>query len=113
MLVAKTEHWNHYARIRQDLFGFGDTMALSPTTYNDALLIQTTTGAHRAARVAKILANAHLPIVLRHLRVEVWSWSLKGARGKRKLWTLRREGFRLEPDGATVHVFESNDPFYL
>lgn len=109
VLVAKTEHWNHYAKCTQDLFGFVDTVALDPTTYDDFLCIQSTTDSHHSARVKKILANENLATILRHARVEVWSWA---QRGKRKLWTVRREGFQLHPDN-TCTSFTCRDPIYL
>lgn len=52
--------------------------------------IQATTGDHAAARVAKLLESEHLaPWLEAGNRAQVWSWSLRGARGKRKTWTLR------------------------
>lgn len=54
-------------------------------------------GAH-AARRSKIEA-LELAQKIRESRVvhiEVWSWAKQGARGKRKLWTLRRERWILD-----------------
>ena len=46
-----TEHWNSYAKIRQDLWGFVDIIALKP---NQILGVQTTTASNMSARVKKI-----------------------------------------------------------
>lgn len=46
-----TEHYNYYARIRQDLWGFGDIIALKP---GQRLCVQTTTASNMSARVKKI-----------------------------------------------------------
>jgi hypothetical protein len=72
----------------QDLFGFIDTMA----TNGDRLLaIQSTDGNHHATRVNKILELPVAKLLVYHMEIEVWSWSKKGKRGKRKLWQLRQE----------------------
>ena len=113
MLIAKTEHYDYYGGRRKDLFGFVDTIALNPTTVKDVLFIQSTSDSNRWARRNKILANPHLPIILRHVRVEVWSWKERaGSTPKRKLWRLRRDGFKLHDDGATVSTYLSTDPLY-
>lgn len=54
--------------------------------------IQATSGTNHAARIAKAKAEPRL----RHWvdaggRFEIWSWAKRGARGKRKTWTLRTE----------------------
>jgi hypothetical protein len=89
--VAITEHWNQYAHIRQDLFGFGDLLAFR-SGQPGSVLVQTTSGANHAARRTKILAN---PIALDWLKAGNWillqSWRKGGAAGKRKLWTEKSE----------------------
>lgn len=49
---AITEHWNHFAKIRQDLFGFADVLAMKPN--HTPRLIQITSGSNVSARVKKI-----------------------------------------------------------
>ena len=49
--VAIVEHWNAFARIRQDLFGFIDILALKD---KEVLAIQTTTASNMSARATKI-----------------------------------------------------------
>ena len=52
--VAITEHWNPFARIRQDLFGMIDILVLDPPKI---LGVQCTSRSNHSARVKKILAN--------------------------------------------------------
>lgn len=88
------EHWNSYARIRLDLFGFIDLLWIRP----DGVLvgIQACAGSSHAARRSKILASDMLPHWLQCGReVEVWSWAKQGPRGKAKRWTLRTEALKL------------------
>lgn len=114
---AITEHWNQFAKIRQDLFGFIDIVALTP---DHIVAIQTTTSAHLAERIAKA---QKLPGFWKWLegggKIEFHGWSKRGERGKRKLWTLRREIF--DPTEArtdrphqalrtAVHLREFLDP---
>lgn len=49
-MVAIVEKWNPHARIRQDLFGIADLLAVG----KDVLMVQTTTATNMAARVNKI-----------------------------------------------------------
>lgn len=83
------EKWNSYVKIRQDLFGCIDIVALTP----DGILgIQTTDGTSHAKHVDKILAEPRAKKwVESGGRFELWSWSKRGDRGSRKLWTLRVE----------------------
>lgn len=83
------EKWNNHVKIRQDLFGCIDIIALTP---NGILAIQSTSGAHHADHVAKILAEPRArKWVEAGGRLELWSWAKRGDRGARKLWTLRVE----------------------
>ncbi len=87
--AAIVERWNQYAKIRQDLFGVFDLLAVG----NGRILgIQVSSGSNHAARVHKIQEWAGLKDWLAAGgHAEVWTWSKKGARGKRKLWTLRSQ----------------------
>jgi hypothetical protein len=93
-LASVVERWNAHAKIRQDLFGFIDMLAIR--TGERPLGIQATTSSNTAARLAKALA---LPALKTWLEAgctfEVWAWSKKGPRGKRKLWTLTRRAVTL------------------
>ncbi len=77
--TAIVEHWNAHARIRQDLFGFIDILALRE---GETLAVQATSGSNVSARVAKIAASETAPIVRKAgWRIEVWGWR-KNAAGK-------------------------------
>jgi len=49
--VAVVERWNPHIKIRQDLFGFVDLLAIRR---GETLAVQTTTGDHLADRIAKL-----------------------------------------------------------
>jgi hypothetical protein len=109
MLVAKTEHYNWHGRVRVDLWGFIDTLALDPApgAVSNTLAIQSTTHDHHSHRVTKILEHENTLTVLRHWQVEVWSWGKQGPRGKKKEWTLRRTGFSFR--GKRIITFDCSD----
>lgn len=94
--VAITEHWNMYAKIRQDLFGFGDLLAFRPGQPG-SVLVQTTSGTNHAARRTKILQNE---VARDWLKAGNWillqSWRKGGAVGKRKVWTEKSEYLSLD-----------------
>ncbi|MDH5251877.1 MAG: hypothetical protein OEW25_01010 [Nitrospira sp.] len=81
------ERWNPHAKIRQDLFGFIDILGMRPG--EPLLAIQATSAGNVNARVTKIMAT---PLsqdwISTGSRLEVWGWAKRGAKGKRKLWTL-------------------------
>lgn len=83
------ERFNSHVRILQDLFGCIDIIAITP---DGILAIQATTGDNHASRVTKILEEPRAKKwVEAGARFEVWTWSKRGERGARKLWTLRVE----------------------
>ena len=83
--VWRTETWNAFAKIRQDLFGFVDLVALGD---GQTIGIQTTTGDHAAERVKKIQGHDNLAAV-------------KGAG-----WSIHVHGWRKLKDGWQVRVIE-------
>lgn len=89
--VAVVERWNPYAKVRQDLFGFIDLVAIRAGE-NGVLAVQCTSGANHALRRNKI---AEIPLAQTWLdvgcRIQIISWSKRGPRGKRKEWTIRVE----------------------
>lgn len=88
--AAVVEHWNPWAKVRQDLYGFIDVLAIK-TDEPGVLAIQTTTTGHVANRMEKAKASPNLGIWLAcKNRFEVWGWAKRGARGERKTWTLDR-----------------------
>lgn len=83
------ERWIPFARIRKDLFGFVDVLAMKPG--GGFLGIQTTTRSNASARIQKIHESELAQIWIEApARLEVWAWSKQGPRGERKVWTVRR-----------------------
>ncbi len=74
------EKWNAFARIRQDLFGIIDVVAVKPGTVG-VLGVQTTSYSNVSARIKKSMANKVLPVWVRAgNRFVVHGWK-KGVRG--------------------------------
>jgi len=85
------ERWNPFAGVRVDLFSFIDLIVLDGAG-GGPLGVQVTTGQHVVEHIAKIRAEPrHAAWLASPARIEVWGWAKQGARGKRKLWALRRE----------------------
>lgn len=81
--VAVVERWNPHARIRQDLFGVLDLLAVRD---GQTLGVQTTSGSNVAARARKIAEAEQVPALRKAgwlLHVHGWR---KGANGR---WALR------------------------
>jgi hypothetical protein len=77
-LVAIVEHWNPFARIRQDLFGFIDLLAIR----RDETLAVQVTASGVSSRVKKIEASPHLSRVREAgWKIFVHGWR-KNAAGK-------------------------------
>lgn len=81
--VEVVEHWNPHARIRQDLFGFADLIAMKPG-FAPLLVQVTSTG--WVSRIAKIAKEPRAAIARASgFRIEIHGWrKLKSNRGK---WT--------------------------
>jgi hypothetical protein len=81
--AAVVEKWNPHARIRQDLFGCIDIIAVGN---GETLAVQTTSGSNVSARVKKIAEAEALPdIRAAGWKIFVHGWR-KAANGR---WTLR------------------------
>lgn len=75
----RTEHWNSFARIRQDLFGFVDVLAVGGE--HGTLGVQCTSDSNVAARVRKIKESPILPVLLEaDWKIEVWGWKKKAGK---------------------------------
>jgi hypothetical protein len=75
--------------ITRDLFGVIDIVALAGPRI---IGIQVTSGSNHAARIAKIAAEPRARAWCEAGgKIEVWSWSKRGAKGKRKVWTMREQ----------------------
>lgn len=85
------ERWNQWAHKRQDFGGFADILAYKPGE-SGVLAVQACSdnGGDVSAHIKKLVAIANVrPWILSNNRLEIWGWGLRGARGERKLWTLR------------------------
>lgn len=78
------ERWNPYARVRVDLFGFIDIVAIK-----DGVIagVQTTSQSNVGARVKKILAIPQAKLwLLAGGKIIVHGWVKKGKKDARKTW---------------------------
>ena len=83
------ERWNPHARIRQDLFGCIDIVAVGDGMRVTG--IQACAGASVAARLKKAMAEPRLKLWLNSGGTfEVWGWRKVGKAGKRKTWAVRK-----------------------
>jgi hypothetical protein len=82
-IVGKCEHWNPYARKRQDLFGIFDAVALLGRKIIGVQCVNT----HLPEHITKIKASqpAHVWYLCGG-RIEIHNWKKSGPRGKRKTW---------------------------
>ena len=91
-MAAVVEKWNPHAKIRQDLFGFLDIVAIVPGG-SGVLGIQACTTGKMIKRIGKCDAKPLADNVGRWLAsgnaASVWGWAKRGPRGKRKTWTLK------------------------
>lgn len=86
-LCAVVERFNPYVKVRQDLFGFIDILAIRGDV---SLAVQTTSGSNVSARLDKINATPAALLWLAPSRqIVIHGWSKQGPRGKRKVWTCR------------------------
>jgi hypothetical protein len=95
-LVEKVEHWNSFARRRQDLFGFGDILHV---TGDVVTIVQTTSLSNMSARLKKIRDSQAAVMWLEspHRSIEVHGWK-KGGRDPRII-RLLSDG----PNGIMSH----------
>ena len=89
--VAIAEKYNSFTHMRNDLFGWIDICAIHPEKQG-VLGIQTTSTPHVPERIKKAMALDSFKTWLQAGNsAEFWGWAKRGARGKRKLWTLKKE----------------------
>ena len=85
------EHWNSFCRVRQDLFGFIDIIAID-TKGKRIIAVQTTSGSHHSDRVTKIkMEERAIDWTEGGGSIMMISWTKAGEKGKRKAWTPRME----------------------
>jgi hypothetical protein len=83
--VAIVEHWNSFAKIRQDLFGFLDLLCVSDG--KGVVGVQTTTASHMSERRKKIREHInYLAVEGAGIRVELHGWHKVG-----RYWECKRE----------------------
>ena len=77
--VAVVEKWNPHARIRQDLFGFIDILAIK----RDETLAVQATASGVSARLKKIMDSELLPRVREAgWTIQIWGWTKSAKTGK-------------------------------
>jgi hypothetical protein len=77
--VAVVEKWNPHARIRQDLFGFIDILAIKR---GETLAVQATASGV-SARLKKITESELLPKVREAgWTIQIWGWTKSAKTGK-------------------------------
>ncbi len=70
--AAVVERWNPHAKIRQDLFGFVDIVALR---HSETLAVQACSYGSVSDRIKKIADATHVGAVRdAGWRIEVWGW---------------------------------------
>lgn len=87
---AVVEKWNPAIKRRNDLFGFGDILAIKD---DQTLIVQTTSASHVAERITKIVedcAEALADVRKAGWLIHVHGWR-KAKQGNRMLWVLRQE----------------------
>ncbi len=89
-MAQVVEKWNSFAKRRQDVFGFGDILAVRQALVKTPiLLVQTTTQAHLTERLAKAEQLPGFSFwLLAGGEIEFHGWAKKGPRGKRKTWQV-------------------------
>ncbi len=81
--AAVTERWNSFAKLRQDLWGFVDVLAMKPG--EGFMAIQATTTGNQSKRIKKILEEPRALLFLQargRLFVHGWLKSKKDGRWK-------------------------------
>jgi hypothetical protein len=87
-----------------DLFNCIDIVAITPS---GILGIQATSGSNHASRVQKIHAEPRARAWIEAGgRLEVWTFSQKGAAGARKLWEIRVERILIDSFPAEIAASE-------
>ena len=80
---AITEHWNPWAKIRQDLFGFVDILCLGE---GEIIGVQTTSRSHMSTRAKKIREHENLlPVLDSGIRIWIQGWE----KNKSGRWEVR------------------------
>lgn len=82
-LVAVVEKWNPHAKVRQDLFGFIDLLAVKE---GETVGVQTTSRSNMSSRARKIAEHENVgPVRKAGWRLEVHGWA-KDTKGR---WAVK------------------------
>lgn len=83
-VVQIVEYWQPFARVRKDLFGFIDILALNHE--GEVLAVQTTSKSNMYARIKKITLAEALPFCRKaNWKIEVHGWFKESNRWKCKV----------------------------
>ena len=92
---AIVEHWNSFARIRQDLFGFVDVLCLGD---GEIIGVQTTSRSNMSARAKKIREHENLlPVLDSGMRVLIQGWE----KNKSNRWEVKESEIKFVPPDET------------
>ena len=82
-LVAITEKWNHFCKIRQDMWGFCDLLAIKE---NEVLAVQTTSASNMSARASKIADSENVGMVRKAgIKIHIHGWIKNGRKWECKV----------------------------
>jgi len=82
-LVAITERWNAFAKIRQDMFGFIDLLAVKE---GEILAVQTTSASNMSARAKKIADSENIGMIRKSgIKVHIHGWVKNGRKWECKV----------------------------
>lgn len=82
-LVAITEKWNHFCKIRQDMWGFCDLLAIKE---NEVLAVQTTSASNMSARANKIADSENVGMVRKAgIKIHIHGWTKNGRKWECKV----------------------------
>lgn len=92
--AAVVEHWNSHIKVRQDLWGIADVIAVHPM-WREFVLVQATSVSNISSRVNKVKASRNLaPWILAGGRFVVHGWR----KLKSGLWDVREVEITLEDE---------------
>ena len=92
-IAGTVERWNPHSKTRHDFLGFADILAIQPGQLG-VLAIQACVTGDQSKRLEKIRQEPRAALWLAAgNRIAVWGWAKRGARGKRKTWTLSETPF--------------------
>ena len=101
---AIVEHWNPFARIRQDLFGFIDVLCLGD---GEVVGVQTTSRSHISNRAKKIREHDNLlPVLDSGIRILIHGW----AKNKSNRWEVTESEIKfVAPEGEVGFYAELDE----